>query len=325
MEPSASRSSLKQEIKDEFGDITDSDVDDEHTRQEVNRHRGTIEEHDRRKTQSMLVRAKEYSDSKETIAGLVRELSDLKAKHQADAEQKAATDLECHKLRIELQNYRTQFDAAQRQASQLSIRLADTEDQRDELRSTLELRVVAQKRRQRAARQMLEWAEGKARENFEYAIFATLHALIVDPVMRPPHISRMKPQEQPVAHEAQEQIERGNICLGEVRARQLLQNHALHLAHTHFDSTRSSTPRRAASVGSGGRRSQTATHGPRPWYPPGPTHSAANNLPEMRRSSKSPSASPRRQFGPASDYSATLNNMQHLLDQLSSWSAGHSP
>jgi hypothetical protein len=332
----------REELRDEFGEYL-SDDDNGVVQSTLSRHRLTLSEHDRRRSMSLSYRAREHQELHDSIARLITEVDALKLQNAGITQAKVTLDAQLHIAALALLSKDNELEAARHQISELRERLAGTTEQRDELSATLERRVATQRKKQRATRLLFEWAETAARSNlddaFHFGIAAFFDVFAQGPTR--PVSQREVHQALPARWSAadasrrdalvsMESLHRSDIDAAASRGLQNLSNIRMHMEHQLSHTVRTEPFRRSShqrvsssSVTSSQRRSLTPTAGNRPWYPPGATHAAP--LPTRRLGSKSPSSSPRRELAPAqlTHLTSTLNNMQHLLAQLSSWTDGH--
>uniref|UniRef100_A0A7S1M262 Uncharacterized protein n=1 Tax=Neobodo designis TaxID=312471 RepID=A0A7S1M262_NEODS len=334
MEDQGPELQAKEELRNEFGELTDSDDDDETRQLAFSRHRKTLSEHDRRQSASASMRFAERRELRDTIDRLVLELEAVKAANVSLSAGKSEVEAELHEAKLQRIAAIEDAETARHEASLARDRLIEVTRHRDQLSNVLELRVAAQKRRQRAARELLLWAEAHGRNLLmdSYADFVSLLTFSAEcspRQKRPPAFST-----QYAMLEAMERMRRADIYSAETREMHRLVSQWTHLAHMAFDSQRNAmqpfrTPRSSsAATGDGTSNRKASPALSRPWYPPGPTHARPGSGQSSTRRSLSRVAkgsSPRRSRTPPTQLHSTVANMHNLLAQLSSWSEGHSP
>jgi hypothetical protein len=282
------------------------------------------------------MRSTERRELRDTISKLVAELETMKTSNAHITVSRSEVERELHASKLELIAAKDDAEVARHESAELRTRLSEVEAYCDRLNQVLELRVAAQKRRQRAAREMLDWAETRSRTSIEESRVEFIAA--VTPLLAVSAQGKHERRGKSLSSEmtmlsAMERLRRADIYSHESRALQQLAEQWTHLAQVAFDSYRrqAATPHRnvprSASVSTAdtSRRQSSPSTGARPWYPPGPTHATP---PQPSRRGRSPSlgtSSGSRCRTPPAHLRSTVASMHSLLAQLSSWSEGHSP
>jgi hypothetical protein len=298
---------VRNDLQNIIGDIVETDDDD--VSNAIERHRSTLNDHDRRKSMIDVAKTRELEQLRLTTGRLIDELDSVRKQNAETVRARVASEAAFHEQRLDCVRLQQELDTSSHHAVELRRRVESLEVEKKHLCELLESRVNALKKKQRAFKDFVFFAETRERcllmdQESDSRNHIQFQKWVYPSTKQPKQFDR-----EIVLIGTLERLERNDLEQDELKNRQTLQNR---LAYVRRGILQLASPQRTLERGTVSRKSPATD---RPWYPPGSAR--IPSTPSVRRShSPASTKSETPQRLPAQ---AALSRMQHLLTSLSAW------